>query len=58
MKKIVVLAAFFTFLCTTIFGQSEFRFGIQFSPTMTWMNTNDKTINSNGVAFGGPKLAW
>ncbi|MFT5383987.1 MAG: hypothetical protein ACI8VT_001278 [Saprospiraceae bacterium] len=56
MKKIVVLGAFFTFLCTMLFGQSEFRFGIQFSPTLTWINSADKIINSNGSAFGGPKL--
>jgi len=56
MKKIVVFAAFFTFLCTALIGQSDFRFGIQFSPTITWMNSADNIVNSNGTAFGGPKL--
>ena len=56
MKKIVVVAAFFTFLCSALSGQSDFRFGIQFSPTVTWLNSTDNKINSNGTAFGGPKL--
>lgn len=56
MKKIVIVAAFFTFLCTALIGQSDFRFGIQFSPTITWMNSADNIVNSNGTAFGGPKL--
>ncbi len=56
MKKIVVLAAFFTFSCAILYGQSDFRFGIQFSPTVTWVNSNENLINSNGTAFGGPKL--
>jgi len=56
MKKIVFAAAFFTFLCTALNGQSDFRFGIQFSPTITWLNSNENFINANGTAFGGPKL--
>jgi len=56
MKKIVVVAAFFTFLSTALIGQNDFRFGIQFSPTITWMNSADNIVNSNGTAFGGPKL--
>ncbi len=56
MKKIVVLAAFFTFLCTALIGQNDFKFGIQFSPTLTWLSTDNNKINGNGTAFGGPKL--
>ena len=56
MKKIVVVAAFFTLLCSELLAQGNFRFGFQFSPTITWMNTSDNRINGNGVAFGGPKL--
>lgn len=56
MKKIVFLAAFFTFLCSALIGQSDFRFGIQFSPTITWLSSDDKFVNANGTAFGGPKL--
>ncbi len=56
MKKIVVVAAFLSFLCSTGFGQGDFRFGIQFSPTITWLNSSDNRINGNGTAFGGPKI--
>jgi hypothetical protein len=57
MKKIVVLTAFLSFLYSQAFSQGDFRFGFQFSPTITWLNaTDDNRINGNGVAFGGPKL--
>lgn len=56
MKKIVFVAAFFSFLCTSVSGQTDFRFGIQFSPTLTWLSSSDNRINGNGSAFGGPKL--
>lgn len=56
MKKIVVVAAFFSFLYFNAFGQSDFRFGMQFSPTITWLSSSDNRINGNGTAFGGPKL--
>lgn len=56
MKKIVVIIAFFAFMVSNLVAQSEFRFGFQFSPTITWLNSSDNRINGNGVAFGGPKL--
>ncbi len=56
MRKIVVFIAFFAFTVTQVMAQSNFRFGFQFSPTITWMNSSDNRINGNGVAFGGPKL--
>jgi hypothetical protein len=55
MKKIAAAIIFFIFLNTSIFSQNafqRFRFGIQFSPTITWMDSADKKINSNGTNAG------
>ncbi len=53
MKKIAVAIFFFIFLYTNTFAQlQEFRFGIQISPTITWMNGSDKKINGNGTSLG------
>ena len=52
MKKIAVAIFFFIFLNTTIFAQQTFRFGIQASPTITWMSSSDKKINGNGTSVG------
>lgn len=52
MKKIAIAIFFFIFLNTSIFAQSTFRFGIQASPTITWMSSSDKGINGNGTNAG------
>lgn len=52
MKKIVVIALFFSFFLNTSFAQFDFRFGFQASPTFSWMNTNDNQINGNGTNLG------
>ncbi len=55
MKKIAAAILFFTFLNATIFAQNTFqtfRFGIQVSPTVTWMSSSDKKINGNGTNLG------
>lgn len=52
MKKIAVAISFFIFLNTSIFAQQSFRFGIQASPTITWMTSADKKINGNGSTVG------
>ena len=55
MKKIAVAIFFFVFLNASLFAQDafqKFRFGIQFSPTITWMSSSDKKINSNGTSVG------
>jgi len=52
MKKIAVAIFFFIFLNTSIFAQQTFRFGIQASPTITWMTSSDKGINGNGTNVG------
>lgn len=52
MKKIAVAIFFFIFLNTSIFSQQKFRFGLQASPTITWMTSSDKGINGNGTTVG------
>jgi len=53
MKKIVVSLSF---LCLSLFGleaqEGELRFGIQTSPTFTWMNTPTANVNRSGTNLG------
>lgn len=42
-------------LGTTLYAQpgvGDLRFGLQMSPTFSWMNTNDNLINSDGTNLG------
>ena len=52
MKKIAAAIFFFIFFNSIIFAQQSFRFGIQASPTITWMSSADKKINGNGTNVG------
>jgi len=52
MKKIVAVIAFFTMLMDGVYAQNELRFGFQVSPTFSWMNTDDNTVNNNGTNLG------
>jgi len=52
MKKIAVAIYFLIFLNTTISAQQKFRFGLQISPTLTWMTSTDNGINDNGKNVG------
>ena len=56
MKKIVILLCFFGLLLPKSDAQNEIRFGFQFSPTLSWMKTDVKRINSNGSVILGAKL--
>jgi len=60
MKKIVIVLCLFCFTVSMGFAQesgfNELRFGFQFSPTFSKMNTDVKSINSNGSAILGAKL--
>ncbi|MEM9887992.1 MAG: porin family protein [Bacteroidota bacterium] len=53
MKKIVI-GAVFLLTFTTAFCQADYniRFGLQLSPTFTWMQSDASTINRNGVNIG------
>ncbi|HHB79501.1 MAG TPA: PorT family protein [Saprospiraceae bacterium] len=52
MKKITI--ALFLSLTVTFLAQaqSNFRFGIQASPSFSWLSTSDNNINGNGANLG------
>ena len=52
MKKIALAICFMSFLVGNIFSQGDFRFGIQASPSFSWMGTDDNSINNNGTNLG------
>ena len=55
MRKIVAITFFFSCSVLSLIGQSdfsEFRFGFQVSPTITWMSSSDNQINANGSLLG------
>jgi len=52
MKKIGIVLLF-SLTCTFFAqAQSKFRFGIQTSPTISWLSTDDKNISGNGSNLG------
>lgn len=53
MKNISFLTLLFIIsLCYNVQSQNNIRFGFQISPNLTWINSNDNTINREGVNFG------
>jgi hypothetical protein len=53
MKKIVLAVTFLLFLTSqAVQAQKTFRFGLQTSPTWTWMRTDDKKIEGVGSNWG------
>lgn len=52
MKKIALAFGFLLALQGLGFAQSEFRFGVQASPTMSWLRTDDKLIEGAGTNLG------
>jgi opacity protein-like surface antigen len=53
MKKIVLALTFLVFLASgAAHAQKSFRFGVQTSPTWTWMRTNAKKIEGIGSNWG------
>ncbi len=51
MKKIVVITAFFFVLAMKGFSQ-DIRFGLQLSPVIGWMNSNENKVLSSGSNLG------
>lgn len=52
MKKII-LSTLFVLACTIgLTAQQSLRFGVQVSPTFSWMQSNDNSIRSNGSNLG------
>lgn len=56
MKKLAIVATFLTFFTLHMFAQDGggqgLRIGLQLSPTFSWMNSDDNTINNNGTNLG------
>ena len=52
MKKIALALGFLFVFQGLSMAQQDFRFGIQASPTWSWMRTNDKFLESNGSNWG------
>jgi hypothetical protein len=53
MKKIVFACTFFLFLLAgKVVAQKSFRFGFQTSPTISWLRTDDKKLESAGTNLG------
>lgn len=52
MKKSILLAVILLNCFQGLVAQQSLRFGVQVSPTFSWMQTNDKSIRSNGINTG------
>lgn len=54
LKQISLLAAAVLITCTSVTAQdaNDFRFGLQISPSVSWMNTDDNRISNQGAALG------
>jgi hypothetical protein len=52
MKKIAVLALFLALISFNAMSQGDLRFGVQASPSFSWLDSDDKFVNSNGTNLG------
>ena len=52
MKKIALVVGFLLVFQGISWSQQEVRFGVQASPTWSWMRTNDKFIEGTGSNWG------
>ncbi len=52
MKKIAVLALFLALISFNAMAQGDLRFGVQASPSFSWLDSDDKFVNSNGTNLG------
>ena len=52
MKKIALLLGLFYCLTFSLSAQESFRFGVQVSPSFSWLASNDNQINGNGTNLG------
>lgn len=53
MRNIIIIFIFTVIAGAQLNGQwDRYRFGFQASPTLWWMSTNDKLINSSGTNLG------
>ena len=52
MKKIAATFAFLSLLFVSSNAQSDFRFGFEASPSVSWIRTDDNSIEGNGANLG------
>ncbi|MEM9823145.1 MAG: outer membrane beta-barrel protein, partial [Bacteroidota bacterium] len=52
MKKVISVITFLMLFGSMTFGQANFRFGFQLSPNISWLSSDDNTINGNGSNLG------
>lgn len=52
MRKIIAFFIFISLFYQASFAQTDFRFGLQASPSFSWMTSNDNQINGNGSNLG------
>lgn len=52
MKKIALLLSLIYGLSLSLSAQEDFRFGVQVSPSFSWLASNDNQINGNGTNLG------
>lgn len=52
MKKIFIFSLFLSLFSLTAEAQGDLRFGVQVSPTFSWLDSDDKFVNSNGTNLG------
>ena len=52
MNKTLILVVFII-LCCELVGQSKFHIGLEGSNKITWFNTDEKYLNTDGIRYGG-----
>ena len=52
MKKIATLVLFSFLFLNSSHAQGDLRFGFQASPSFSWLDSDDRNINSNGANLG------
>jgi opacity protein-like surface antigen len=52
MKKIAATFVFLSLFISGIQAQQDFRFGFEASPSLSWMRTDDNSIEGNGANLG------
>jgi len=52
MKKLLLAFGLFIFCQNLVSAQTSFRFGVQASPTWSWLRTSDKKLDGSGTNLG------
>lgn len=52
MKKIAAIALFLALFFTVAQAQGDLRFGVQSSPSFSWLDSDERFVNANGTNLG------